>query len=151
MNLGTIRGGLATNVIAEQCVLRGSYRSLPKTDPLALYEEIGRRLGAIDPHDYASDKFTAAVEVDLLLAAPAMWSNRGTALEQVLFEITGNHSARGAQFATDGAWFSGAGIQCLICGPGDYEQAHQPNESIRRDAFERGPAMITGVIERMCM
>jgi acetylornithine deacetylase len=151
MNLGTIRGGLATNVIAEQCVLRASYRSLPKTDPLALYEEIKRRLGAIDPHDYASANFSATIEVDLLLAAPPMWSNRGTRLEQVLFEVTGNKSTRGAQFATDGAWFAGAGIQCLICGPGDYEQAHQPNESIRREAFERGPAMITQVIERMCM
>jgi acetylornithine deacetylase len=151
MNLGTIRGGLATNVIAEQCVLRASYRSLPKTDPLALYEEIKRRLGAIDPHDYASDNFAAAIEVGLLLAAPPMWSNRDTRLEQVLFEVTGNKSARGAQFATDGAWFSGVGIQCLICGPGDYEQAHQPNESIRREAFERGPAIIARVIERMCM
>jgi acetylornithine deacetylase len=151
MNLGTIRGGLAANVIAEQCVLRASYRSLPKTDPLALYAELKQRLGAIDPHDYASANFAATIEVDLLLAAPPMWSSRGTTLERILFEVTGNKSARGAQFATDGAWFSGAGIQCLICGPGDYEQAHQPNESIRREAFERGPAMITRVIERMCM
>jgi acetylornithine deacetylase len=151
MNLGTVRGGLATNVIAEQCVLRGSYRSMPKTDPLALYEEIKRRVGAIDPHDYASDNFASAIEVNLLLAAPPMWSNRDTRLEKTLFEVSGNQSARGAQFATDGAWFSGAGIQCLICGPGDYEQAHQPNESIGRDAFERGPGMIAQVIERMCM
>ncbi len=151
MNLGTVRGGLATNVIAEECLLRASYRSLPKTDPLALYEEIKHRLAAIDRHDYASGSSTAAIEVDLLLAAPPMWSERGTRLETVLFEITGNHSARGAQFATDGAWFSGAGIQCIICGPGDYEQAHQPNESIRVEAFERGPAIIRQVIERMCM
>jgi len=151
MNLGTIDGGLATNVIAEQCVLRASYRSLPKTDPLALYEEIKRRLGAIDPHDYASDHFAATIEMELLLAAPPMWSNRDTQLEQVLFEVTGNKSARGAQFATDGAWFSGAGIQCLICGPGDYEQAHQPNESIGREAFERGSAIIAQVVERICM
>jgi acetylornithine deacetylase len=151
MNLGTVNGGLATNIIAEQCVLRVSYRSLPKAEPLALYEEVKRRLAAIDPHDYASNNFAAAIEVAPLLAAPPMWSPRGTALEKVLFDVTGNQSARGAQFATDGAWFSGAGIQCLICGPGDYEQAHQPNESIRREPFERGPAMIGQVIERMCM
>jgi acetylornithine deacetylase len=151
MNLGTIRGGLATNIIAEQCILRVSYRSLPKTDPLALYEEIKRRVEAIDPHDYASANFAATIELELLLSAPAMWSNRGSKLEQALFEATGNQSARGAQFATDGAWFSGAGMQCLICGPGDYEQAHQPNEFIRRDAFERGPAIITRIIEQICM
>ena len=151
MNLGTVRGGLATNVIAEECMLRASYRSLPKTDPLALYEEIKRRLAAIDPHDYASDRSTAAIDVNLLLAAPPMWSERGSSLEKILFEVTGQQTARGAQFATDGAWFSGAGIQCLICGPGDYEQAHQPNESIGREAFERGPSVVTQVIERMCM
>ena len=43
-----------------------------------------------------------------------------------------------------------AGITSLICGPGDLEQAHQPNEHIRRDAFERGAAMIHKVIERLC-
>lgn len=151
MNLGTVRGGLATNVIAEECLLRASYRSLPKTDPLALYGEIQRRLAAIDPHDYASGRSTAAIELDLLLTAPPMWSERGSNLEKVLFEVTGERAARGAQFATDGAWFSGAGIQCLICGPGDYQQAHQPNESIHREAFERGPSIIGRVIERMCM
>jgi acetylornithine deacetylase len=151
MNLGTVHGGLATNVIAEQCVLRGSYRSLPKTDPLEIYEEIKRRLAEIDLHDYAGARFTATIEPRLLLSAPPMWSDRNTLLERVLFEVTGNNAARGAQFATDGAWFSGAGIQCLICGPGDYDQAHQPNESISREAFERGAVMVTRVIERMCM
>jgi acetylornithine deacetylase len=80
-----------------------------------------------------------------------MWSNRGTRLEQALFNLTGSRTARGAQFATDGAWFSGAGIQCLICGPGDYDQAHKPNESIRRDAFERGPELIARMIDQLCM
>src|SRR5215472_7644892 len=74
MNLGTVRGGLATNIIAEECVLRGSYRSLPTTEPLALYEEIKRRLSEINLHDYASANFAATLEVELLLAAPAMWS-----------------------------------------------------------------------------
>lgn len=150
MNFGTISGGIATNVIAEQCALRMTYRSLPGTDPLALYEEVKRRLAEIDPHDYASDHFAARIEVGRPVFAPAMSSRRGTPLEHALFAATGNGDSRGAPFATDGAWFSGAGIDCLICGPGDYDQAHQPNESIRRDAFERGPALIAEVIRAMC-
>jgi acetylornithine deacetylase len=150
MNFGTISGGIATNVIAEQCALRVTYRSLPGTDPLALYNEVKRRLAEIDPHDYASDNFAATIEVGRPVFAPAMSSPRGTPLERALFSATGNGDSRGAQFATDGAWFSGAGIDCLICGPGDYDQAHQPNESIRRDAFERGPALIAEVIHAMC-
>jgi acetylornithine deacetylase len=150
MNLGTISGGLATNIIAEQCVLRASYRSLPGTDPLSLFEELRRRLNAIDSHDYASNNFAAAIDVNLLLSAPPMLSTRGSALEQALSAVTGNKAGRGAPFATDGAWFAEAGIQSLICGPGDYDQAHQPNESIGRAPFERGPAMIAEIIERLC-
>ena len=150
MNFGTISGGIATNVIAQECAMKVTYRSLPNVDPLELYHEVKRRLMPIDARDYASANFTATIEVGRPVVAPPMFAPRGTALEKVLFEVTGNNTALGAPFATDGAWFSRAGITCLICGPGDYEQAHQPNESIRREAFERGPAMILQVIEKMC-
>jgi acetylornithine deacetylase len=150
MNLGTITGGLAANVIAEECTLRISYRSLPNTDPLEIYNEIRRRLSYIDTHDYASSNFTATIEMGEPAVTPAMFSPRGTTLEKVLFDVTGASTAQGAPFATDGAWFSGAGISSLICGPGDYEQAHRPNESIQRVNFERGPAVILDVIEKMC-
>jgi acetylornithine deacetylase len=150
MNLGIVRGGLAVNVIAEECSLKLSYRSLPKSDPLELYSEIGRRLEQIDTHDYASSNATASIEMGPPTVAPAMFSPRGTPLETALFEVTGVSSAQGAPFATDGAWFARSGIISLICGPGGYEQAHRPNEFIRRDAFERGPAMILQVIEKIC-
>ena len=39
LNLGTIHGGIALNMIAEECTLRISYRSLPDSDPLDVYHE----------------------------------------------------------------------------------------------------------------
>ena len=57
----------------------------------------------------------------------------------------------GAPFGTDGCQFARAGIDSLICGPGDLDQAHQPNESIRREAFEHGPDHIVSVIHKMCV
>ncbi|MBF6559853.1 MAG: acetylornithine deacetylase [Candidatus Binataceae bacterium] len=150
MNFGTIAGGIATNVIAERCSMRMTYRSLPGVDPLDLYREVGRRLAQIDPHDYGSPDIAAAIELGPAMIAPAMLAPRGTTLEQALFAVTGATTAAGAPFATDGAWFARAGIATLICGPGDFDQAHQPNESIGRGAFERGPAMILEVIDRLC-
>lgn len=150
MNFGTITGGIATNIIAEQCAMRMTYRSLPDTDPLALYREIERRLGELDTHDYGSPRHIATIELGKPVIAPPLLSPRDTALERALFEVTGANDALGAPFATDGAWFAREGIVTLICGPGEFEQAHQPNESIAKDAFERGPAMVRGVVERMC-
>jgi acetylornithine deacetylase len=150
MNFGTITGGIATNVIAEECSMRMTYRSLPKTDPLEIYNEIKSRLAQIDTHDYGSPSITATIEIGRAVAAPAMLSPRGTILEKVLFDVTGTNTTQGALFATDGAWFARTGINTLICGPGDYDQAHRPNESIRRDALERGPGMILKVVDRIC-
>jgi acetylornithine deacetylase len=150
LNFGTVQGGIALNMIAEECKLRISYRTLPDADPLDVYREIGRQLDALDGHDYAGREHRAKIEVGLLNVVPSLDSPRGTALEAALFDVTGANTSGGAVYATDGGWFTGSGITSLICGPGDLEQAHQPNEHIRRDAFERGPAMIHKVIERLC-
>jgi acetylornithine deacetylase len=150
MNFGTITGGVAGNIIAEQCAMRMTYRSLPDTDPLGLYREIERRLAEIDKHDYGSPNHLATFEMGKPVIAPPLLSPRGTTLEHALFEATGADTVLGAPFATDGAWFAREGIVTLICGPGEFAQAHQPNEWIGKDAFERGPAMVVGVVERMC-
>ena len=150
LNFGTVNGGLALNMIAEECKLRISYRTLPDADPLNVYREIERRLAVLDVHDYAGREHLAKIETALLNVVPPLNSPRGTALEAALFDVTGAKTSGGALYATDGGWFTGSGITSLICGPGDLDQAHQPNEYVRRDAFERGPAMILKVIERLC-
>ncbi|MGA9724141.1 MAG: M20 family metallopeptidase [Candidatus Binatus sp.] len=150
LNFGTVHGGIAGNMIAEECKLRVSYRTLPDADPLEVYREIERRLAALDGHDYAGREHRAKIEVGVSNVVPPLDSPRGTALEAALFEVTGANTSGGALYATDGGWFTGSGITSLICGPGDLEQAHQPNEHVRRDAFERGPAMIHKVLDRLC-
>lgn len=150
LNFGTISGGMAVNMIAEQCKLRVSYRTLPDTDPLELYREIERRVTEIDAHDWAHGRYRASIEIGAPMVVPPLLARRDTALERALFGVTGAKGTRGAVFGTDAGWFGQAGITSLICGPGDLDQAHQPDESIRRDAFDRGPAMIRKVIERMC-
>ncbi len=52
LNFGTISGGIALNMIAEECRLRISYRSLPDVDPMELHREIERRVSEIDTRDW---------------------------------------------------------------------------------------------------
>jgi acetylornithine deacetylase len=150
LNFGTIGGGIALNMIAEECRLKISYRSLPDADPMALYREIERRLTGVDTRDWAGGSHRAKISIGPAQIVPPLLSPRGTTLERVLAEETGSSTSSGAVFGTDGGWFARSGITSLICGPGDLDQAHQPNESIRRDAFERGPELILRVIDRMC-
>jgi acetylornithine deacetylase len=149
LNVGTIAGGIAPNIIAEQCRFTITYRSLPDAEPLEIYREIQRRLAALDSHDYASHNHRAAIEVGPPMVVPPLFSPRDTELERALLEVTGTREVSGALFATDGGWFARAGMVPLICGPGDFEQAHKPNENIGRAALESGTEKILKVIARL--
>ena len=136
-------------MIAEECTLLISYRPLPGTDATEVYNEIVRRVQAVDTRDYGSD-LRPTIEVCEPFLAPPLLSPRHTPLEHVLFAEFGATTSGGAPFGTDGCQFARTGIDSLICGPGDLDQAHQPNESIGRVAFENGTQHIVSVIHKMC-
>jgi len=150
LNFGTIRGGSAANMIAEACELRLSYRPLPDEEPLALYERIRARLAELDPRDWASPGRRPAVEVGAPRVAPGLLAPRGTALEAELVGAYGHPGSAGAPYCTDGGRLAEAGLEVLICGPGDLAQAHQPDESVDRHALESGPDRILQVVRALC-
>ena len=150
LNFGTISGGMAVNMIAEQCVLKLSYRTMPDVDPMVLYREVQRRIESVSLYDYASRDQRAEIELTTPAVTPPLNSPRGTRLEVALLEATGTNDSGGVLFGTDGGFFARAEINSLICGPGDLDQAHQPNEYIRRESFEKTTPIILKVIDRLC-
>ncbi|MET0154270.1 MAG: M20 family metallopeptidase [Candidatus Binatia bacterium] len=151
VNLGTIHGGSAVNVIADECVLRVSTRGLPDVDPLEAYREIERRLSALDARDPGAPSRRAELSLGEPMVVPAMQTPRGTALERVLCERLEKQAITGALLGADGCRLQAVGVQSLLCGPGDFGEAHQPNESISRRAFEEGIPVIRSIIERLCV
>jgi len=41
-------------------------------------------------------------------------------------------------------------VNSLICGPGELEQAHQPNESIARSSYEGGTKVVLSILHELC-
>ena len=150
VNLGTIAGGSALNMIADDCTFSVSYRPLPDLEPLAAYHQICERLAALDPRDDGSSDRRASIAIGEPIVAPGLRSPRGTPLEAALFELLDAKTCSGAPYCTDGGQFKEVGIDSLICGPGDLDQAHQPDESIGREAFESGAETVLRVLERLC-
>jgi len=150
VNFGTIQGGTAANMIAEACAFGVSYRPLPDEEPLAFYLRVRERLAEADLADWGSPQRVAEVHVGEPMVAPGLLSARGTSLERALFETYHQSESGGASFCTDGGQFARLGINSLICGPGELEQAHQPDESLSRRAFESGSDEILGVVLKLC-
>ncbi len=148
-NLGTIHGGSASNMIADVCTLTVSYRPLPDEDPLAFWREARERLLGTPLRDPGSE-LPLTLEVMPALAAPGLLTPRGTRLETELLAQFGGHDVGGAPYCTDGGRFALAGIDSLICGPGDLAEAHQPNESLSRSALAAGIEPIVAIASRLC-
>lgn len=155
LNLGAVRGGSADNMIADRCTVSVSYRPLPDEDPHAVHREVVRRVAAADLRDPGAPDVPARVEVGPASVVRGMCSPRGTALEAALYTALGRDGSvaddGGAPFATDGGELERGGIASVICGPGELEQAHQPDESMARAAFERGVDVVRAVVERICV
>jgi acetylornithine deacetylase len=150
LNVGTIHGGTASNTIAEECHVTVTYRWLPEQEPHAIHRAITQRLAAIDGRDRGGSSGRATIVVGEPTMVGALRTPRGTRLEHALLDVLGARPVKGAPYATDGPELASAGIDSLICGPGDLDQAHQPNEGIDRRAFEDGPAVVRAVVERLC-
>lgn len=150
LNFGTVQGGTALNMIADACAFNVSYRPLPDEDPGALWQRIRTRLLDEPARDWGSGRAAAEIRVSEPFAAPGLETALGTPLEAALRERLGENRVAGAPFCTDGGHLAAAGIDSIICGPGDLDQAHQPNESMPRTAYESGTAHIRSILHTIC-
>jgi acetylornithine deacetylase len=129
--------------------VRVSYRPLPDDDPLAPYDAVRERLARLEARDFGSPTLRGEVAVGPAAVVPGLQTPRGSALEHALLAAVGRTAVGGVPFCTDGGRLAAIGIDSLVCGPGELEQAHQPDESIERDALARAPDVILGVLQRL--
>jgi acetylornithine deacetylase len=89
LNIGTIAGGSAPNMIAERCNFSVSYRPMADADPLEVYRRIRERLEALDPREDGSPERRASITIGTPIVAPGLHSPRGTVLERPLLHRWG--------------------------------------------------------------
>lgn len=150
LNVGTIRGGSAANVIPGECEIGILYRSLPGEDPLAIHGAIVRVLEGLDRRETPSSPEIARIEVSAPVVVPPMESPSTGPLVAALRESTGAGEPSGSLLAADGCRFEPLGVHTWICGPGEFDQAHQPDESLRMRDLDGGVALVERVVARIC-
>lgn len=145
MNLGCIHGGDNPNRICGSCALEFDIRPLPGMDPDALRAEINIRLKAI-----AAEQQVKIEYLPLFPGVPPLDTAANAPLVQACEQLTG-YSAGSVAFATEGPYLNQLGMQTLILGPGDIEQAHQPDEFLSIDRIDPTVKILRQLIERFCL
>ena len=143
-SVGTIQGGVSTNIVPERCVATLDHRTVPGQDHgtvvsqiQALIADLSRRLPG----------FRASAKVITNLPAVATPPDHPIVqrFSGVVTRVTGEPSIpRGVAYATDAASLVPVlKVPLIICGPGDADLAHQRNERVQVDKLIESARIFT--------
>lgn len=147
LNVGTVQGGTAVNVVPERCALEVGVRVLPGMDSAAL----AARVRAAIESAAASGEPAAAVAFEPMAESLALAVRPEAPILAALAELTGGGAPGTVSYATDGGWLSRLGLDCAVWGPGSITVAHKPDERIPKADLAAARPVLEALVERFCV
>jgi acetylornithine deacetylase len=145
LNLGHIHGGDNPNRICADCELHIDLRPIPGMDLQALRATLQARLQAV-----MRDSGLELSCRPLFEGTPAMETPAGSEIVRATETLTG-HQAGAVAFGTEGPYFTQMGISTVVLGPGDIDQAHQPDEYLAEARIPPMLELLRNLIQRFCV
>ncbi len=145
LNLGCIHGGDNPNRICGHCDLEIDIRVLPEMSITGTRALLTQRISQI------TDKLGIALEiVPLFAGAPAFIADKNSVLLPLVEKLTGQDSIA-VGFATEGPFLQELGMDTIVFGPGNIDQAHQPDEYMSLDMVRPCIDYLQKIIKMTCL
>jgi acetylornithine deacetylase len=128
-SVGVIEGGIADNVVPEDCRFHYEIRNLPGIDAEPLHERVLERAAALEPAMRAVDPATG-IRFETICAVPSFLARRDEPALALAQRLAGTRETTLVAFGTEAGLFQRAGVSTVVCGPGHIAQAHQPDEYV---------------------
>jgi len=150
VHTGVIHGGTALNIVPLDCYFDFEFRYLPSENPIELFAQV---------KSFAETKLLPemrAVDLQSGLGWEELSEIPGLAMDEsadiVAFgkSLTGANSVAKVAFGTEAGRFQESGIPTIICGPGDIEQAHKPNEFVSLEQLALCESFMRRLMDRVC-
>jgi len=149
LGIGRIKGGLARNVIADQCVVDWELRPVVPEDG----EFVNKTMDA-----YVKDvllpkmkKVYPKADIKKEIIGEIIGFNKEEKSEAInlVCNLTGDNSREVVSFGTEAGLFQEIGISTVVCGPGAVEQAHTIDEYVSFDQLKKCLKMLVDLKEQM--
>ncbi|MES9961177.1 MAG: acetylornithine deacetylase [Sedimenticola sp.] len=145
LNLGHIHGGDNPNRICGECELQIDLRPLPGMDIEQLRSELSERLFRLLEN--------SGLELEMrspFSGIPPMETAASTEIVQAGESLTG-YSAEAVAFGTEAPYLQQLGMETIVLGPGDIDQAHQPDEYLGLERITPMVEILRNLIKRFCL
>ncbi len=131
VHIGRIIGGTAVNIVPRHCEFDFEIRNIPDHDPQPVIDQIiGYARQTLEPKMKAVDP-GCGFEFESIGNYPGMFTSPDEAVVAFVKSLAETEEISKTSFGTEGGLFTRQlGIPTVVCGPGNIEQAHKPNEFI---------------------
>ncbi|ORU91672.1 MAG: acetylornithine deacetylase [Cycloclasticus sp. symbiont of Bathymodiolus heckerae] len=146
MNIGSIHGGDNPNRICSHCETQIDIRPLPGMDINSIRADLQNRLEQILPEE---SKLKLAYR-PIFCGVPPFETPADAKLTRLIESITGK-AAESVAFGTEAPYLSKLGIETIVIGPGNIDQAHQPNEFIPGNQITPYCNFLQNLIRKICI
>lgn len=130
LQTGTIQGGIAINTIPDLCEFNFEFRNLPGTNSQEIIEKIKEYAEHTLLTQMRSEHENSNIEFTPIASAPPLNAQEESAITQLVRDLTQDQKIRKVAYGTEAGLFEELGIPSIVCGPGNIEQAHKPNEFV---------------------
>jgi acetylornithine deacetylase len=145
--VGVIEGGIADNVVPEDCRFHYEFRALPGTDVAALQRRVEDHAAALVPAMHAVDAATG-IRFETLCAVPPFQAALDDPAVRLAQQLAGTDRTTLVGFGTEAGLFQSAGIASVVCGPGSITQAHQADEYVSLAQLAQAEAFLHALARR---
>ena len=136
LQIGEISGGLARNVIADQCSVHWEMRPVVPEDGEFISKKMETYANETLIPEMKKIYSKANVEKEIIGEIKGFAKVENSKALNLIRNLTGDNSTDVVSFGTEAGLFQDIGISTVVCGPGSIEQAHKIDEYVSKDQLK---------------
>ena len=136
LQIGRIKGGLARNVIADQCVVDWELRPVIKEDGEFVNKTMDDYIKNTLLPQMRKTYPQSNIEKKIIGEIIGFDKEEKSEAVNLICNLTGDNSKDVVSFLTEAGLFQEIGISTVVCGPGSIEQAHKVDEYVSFDQLK---------------
>lgn len=136
INTGSLRGGVAHNVIASNATIEWEMRPVQGCDADFVKEDLRRYCEEMLLPRMRRNCPDASIVTEVIGEVDGLEPASENEARDIVMELTGANGAGLVPFGTEAGIFQQYGMSAVVCGPGSIEQAHKPDEYVALDQLQ---------------
>ncbi len=146
INVGVINGGIALNIIPKFCRVEFEIRDLPGEQINTIIKGINSFIKSLEKRMKQKNKDCYINFLNNNNFPPLQTNNNKKIIGMALKKLKTN-SVNSVSFGTEAGVFNQLGIETIVCGPGNIEQAHKPNEFLEKSQIEKCRKFLDNILQ----